>query len=35
VWTVDRPAELEQWMNDPAVWMVTTNYPERALDAVR
>jgi glycerophosphoryl diester phosphodiesterase len=35
VWTVDRPAELEQWMNDPAVWMVTTNYPERALAAVR
>jgi glycerophosphoryl diester phosphodiesterase len=35
VWTVDRPAELRRWMNDPAVWMVTTNYPERALAAVR
>ncbi|MET0928186.1 MAG: glycerophosphodiester phosphodiesterase [Aeromicrobium sp.] len=35
VWTVDRPAELERWMNDPAVWMVTTNYPERARAAVR
>lgn len=35
VWTVDRPDELERWMNDPAVWMVTTNYPERALAAVR
>ena len=35
VWTVDRPGELEQWMNDPAVWMVTTNYPARALAAVR
>jgi len=35
VWTVDRPTELEQWMNDPDVWMVTTNYPDRALDAVR
>lgn len=35
VWTIDRPAELERWMNDPAVWMVTTNYPERALAAVR
>ncbi|MCW2790537.1 MAG: hypothetical protein JWP56_2840 [Aeromicrobium sp.] len=35
VWTVDSPSELEQWMNDPAVWMVTTNYPERALAAIR
>lgn len=35
VWTVDRPAELDRWMNDPAVWMVTTNYPERAIAAVR
>lgn len=35
VWTVDRPAELDRWMNDPAVWMVTTNYPERAFAAVR
>jgi glycerophosphoryl diester phosphodiesterase len=35
VWTVDHPAELDRWMNDPAVWMVTTNYPERALAAVR
>jgi glycerophosphoryl diester phosphodiesterase len=35
VWTVDRPGELEQWMNDPGVWMVTTNYPARALAAVR
>ena len=34
VWTVDKPAELERWINDPDVWMVTTNYPERAL-AVR
>lgn len=33
VWTVDEPAELARWMNDPAVWMVTTNYPERALAA--
>jgi glycerophosphoryl diester phosphodiesterase len=35
VWTVDSPSELEQWMNDPAVWMVTTNYPARALAAIR
>jgi len=35
VWTVDRPDELDRWMNDPWVWMVTTNYPERALAAVR
>lgn len=33
VWTVDRPRELDRWMNDPAVWMVTTNYPARALAA--
>lgn len=31
VWTVDHPAELALWVNDPDVWMVTTNYPERAL----
>lgn len=34
VWTVDEPTELARWINDPHVWMVTTNYPERAL-AVR
>lgn len=35
VWTVDRPGELDRWMNDPAVWMVTTNHPERAFAARR
>jgi glycerophosphoryl diester phosphodiesterase len=35
VWTVDRDDELERWMNDPAVWMVTTNRPARALAARR
>lgn len=35
VWTVDRPDELAQWMNDPDVWLVTTNYPERAFAARR
>jgi glycerophosphoryl diester phosphodiesterase len=35
VWTVDRPDELALWMNDPDVWMVTTNYPERAFAARR
>lgn len=31
VWTVDRPADLDRWMNDSRAWMVTTNYPERAF----
>jgi glycerophosphoryl diester phosphodiesterase len=35
VWTVDRPAELERWMNDPATWLVTTNHPARAIAARR
>lgn len=35
VWTVDEPAELARWMNDPECWMVTTNYPERAFGARR
>lgn len=35
VWTVDAPDELERWMNDPDVWIVTTNYPARALAAAR
>ena len=35
VWTVDRPDELERWMNDPATWMVTTNHPARAMAARR
>lgn len=33
VWTVDKPTELARWINDPQVWMVTTNYPGRALAA--
>jgi glycerophosphoryl diester phosphodiesterase len=35
VWTVDGEAELARWMNDPDVWMVTTNYPQRAIAARR
>jgi glycerophosphoryl diester phosphodiesterase len=35
VWTVDRPDELARWMNDPHTWMVTTNFPARALAARR
>jgi glycerophosphoryl diester phosphodiesterase len=35
VWTVDSEDELARWMNDPDVWMVTTNYPERAIAARR
>jgi glycerophosphoryl diester phosphodiesterase len=31
VWTVDRPRELRRWMRDPRVWLITTNYPRRAL----
>jgi glycerophosphoryl diester phosphodiesterase len=35
VWTVNDPEELVRWMNDPDVWIVTTNYPQRAFDARR
>lgn len=35
VWTVDDPAELRRWMNDPHTWMVTTNHPARAFAARR
>ncbi|KAA1380832.1 glycerophosphodiester phosphodiesterase [Aeromicrobium fastidiosum] len=35
VWTVDRPDELDRWMNDPDAWMVTTNHPARAIAARR
>ncbi|MCW2752348.1 MAG: hypothetical protein JWR83_3458, partial [Aeromicrobium sp.] len=35
VWTVDGEDELARWMNDPDVWMVTTNYPKRAMAARR
>jgi len=30
VWTVDSRRELERLCADPRVWMVTTNFPERA-----
>lgn len=33
VWTVDDPAALARWVNDAQTWMVTTNYPARALAA--
>src|SRR5262249_9376742 len=32
VWTVDSRRELERLRSDPRVWMVTTNYPDRARD---
>lgn len=35
VWTVDNEDELARWMNDPDVWIVTTNYPRRAMAARR
>lgn len=31
VWTVDSDTNLMRWLNDHRVWMVTTNFPERAL----
>ncbi|MGH3498990.1 MAG: glycerophosphodiester phosphodiesterase [Nocardioidaceae bacterium] len=33
VWTVDARRPLARWMVDPRVWMVTSNYPDRALAA--
>ena len=35
VWTVDDPAELRRWLADPRTWMVTTNFPRRAVDLRR
>ena len=32
VWTVDDPAELRAWLCDERTWMVTTNFPQRAVD---
>jgi glycerophosphoryl diester phosphodiesterase len=32
VWTVDDPRELERWLTDPRVWMLTSNYPRRAIE---
>jgi glycerophosphoryl diester phosphodiesterase len=31
VWTVDSPRELRRWLRDRRAWLVTTNYPRRAL----
>jgi glycerophosphoryl diester phosphodiesterase len=31
VWTVDHPRGLRRWLRDPRVWLITTNYPRRAL----
>ena len=31
VWTVDDPDELRGWLCDERTWMVTTNFPERAV----
>jgi glycerophosphoryl diester phosphodiesterase len=35
VWTVDDPAGLRAWLRDDRVWLVTTNYPQRALQLRR
>ncbi len=32
VWTVDDPGELRGWLGDERTWMVTTNFPQRAVD---
>jgi glycerophosphoryl diester phosphodiesterase len=31
VWTVDRPRKLRRYLTDGRVWMVTSNFPDRAL----
>lgn len=30
VWTVDSEKEMRRWLRDARVWMLTTNYPQRA-----
>jgi glycerophosphoryl diester phosphodiesterase len=35
VWTVDDPDELRGWMRDGRAWMVTTNFPRRAVELRR
>lgn len=34
VWTVDEPEALAYWLAPDAAWLVTTNYPERAIGVV-
>lgn len=33
VWTVDRPRKLRRYLTDRRVWMVTSNFPDRARGA--
>jgi glycerophosphoryl diester phosphodiesterase len=35
VWTVDEPEALAYWLTPDAAWLVTTNYPERAIGLVK
>jgi glycerophosphoryl diester phosphodiesterase len=35
VWTVDDPADLRAWLGDDRAWMVTTNFPRRAVELRR
>jgi glycerophosphoryl diester phosphodiesterase len=35
VWTVDDPDELRAWLGDRRTWMVTTNFPQRAVELRR
>ena len=32
---VDDPAELRAWLRDGRIWMLTTNFPQRALELRR
>lgn len=31
VWTVDDPAEMAYWIHDRPAWLVTTNFPNKAM----
>ncbi|SEO71885.1 glycerophosphodiester phosphodiesterase [Trujillonella endophytica] len=35
VWTVDDPDQLRAWLRDERAWMVTTNFPLRAVELRR
>lgn len=32
VWTVDSEEELQFWLKDPRAWLVTSNFPQRAIE---
>jgi glycerophosphoryl diester phosphodiesterase len=35
VWTVDEPGDLLFWLQDPRAWLITTNFPRRAVELRR